>query len=68
MAVVSAADTVRINDGKVVLLTRICRGNSTKATRGINGAATKTQATLGIPDSVELFTSDTPKDGAKETR
>ena len=31
-------------------------------------AFTKTQATLGIPDSVELFTSDTPKDGKKETR
>merc|ERR1719226_459379 len=41
-------------------------GNSTKATSGINGAATKTQAKLGIEDSVELFTSDTLKGGAKK--
>merc|ERR1711953_1231128 len=32
---------------------------------GINGAATKTQKTKGIDDSIELFTSDTLKGGAK---
>ena len=32
------------------------------------GAATKTRAKMGIPDSVELFTAATPKGGAKETR
>merc|ERR1712048_512617 len=40
-------------------------GNSTKATSGINGAATKTQKTKGINDSIELFTQDTLKGGAK---
>merc|ERR1712190_702510 len=38
----------------------------TKATSGINGAATKTQKTKGIEDSTELFTSDTLKGGAKK--
>merc|ERR1712050_531158 len=36
-----------------------------KATSGINGAATKTQKAKGIQDSIELFTSDTLKGGAK---
>merc|ERR1712032_1161759 len=43
-----------------------CGGNSTKATSGINGSATKTQAKQGVQDSVELFTSDTLKGGAKK--
>merc|ERR1712190_549854 len=53
--------------GKVLLLDKssFCGGNSTKATSGINGAATKTQKTKGIDDSIELFTSDTLKGGAK---
>eukprot|EP01126_Amoeba_proteus_P045292 TRINITY_DN5063_c0_g1_i1.p1 TRINITY_DN5063_c0_g1~~TRINITY_DN5063_c0_g1_i1.p1 ORF type:complete len:634 (+),score=131.93 TRINITY_DN5063_c0_g1_i1:139-1902(+) len=34
-------------------------GNSTKATSGINGAATRTQEKLAIPDTVELFEEDT---------
>merc|ERR1711972_748453 len=42
-----------------------CGGNSTKATSGINGAGTKGQAAKGIKDSIELFTSDTLKGGAK---
>merc|ERR1739848_451603 len=41
-------------------------GNSTKATSGINGADTKTQKNKGIKDSIELFTSDTLKGGAKK--
>merc|ERR1712051_1002205 len=40
-------------------------GNSTKATSGINGAETKTQKNKGIDDTIELFTSDTLKGGAK---
>merc|ERR1712060_1045114 len=40
-------------------------GNSTKATSGINGAETKTQKAKGIDDTIELFTSDTLKGGAK---
>merc|ERR1712159_274598 len=42
-----------------------CGGNSTKATSGINGAATRTQRDKNIEDSKELFTSDTLKGGAK---
>merc|ERR1711972_956630 len=42
-----------------------CGGNSTKATSGINGAGTKGQKNKGIQDSIELFTSDTLKGGAK---
>ncbi len=43
-----------------------CGGNSTKATSGINGANTKSQKALGIEDSVELFSSDCLKGGAKK--
>merc|ERR1712113_261538 len=68
LAGVSAANTVLECGGKVLLLDKssFCGGNSTKATSGINGAATKTQKTKGIDDSVELFTSDTLKGGAKK--
>jgi len=64
----SAANTVLENGGKVVLIDKssFCGGNSTKATSGINGAATKTQKTKGIDDSIELFTNDTLKGGAKK--
>merc|ERR1711972_287301 len=52
---------------KVVLLDKssFCGGNSTKATSGINGAETKTQKEKGIKDTVEIFTNDTLKGGAK---
>jgi len=68
LAGMAAANTVLENGGKVVLLDKssFCGGNSTKATSGINGAATKTQQNSGIEDSVELFTSDTMKGGAKK--
>merc|ERR1712038_1927163 len=68
LAGVSAANTILENGGKTVLLDKssFCGGNSTKATSGINGSATKTQAAKGINDSVELFTSDTLKGGAKK--
>ncbi len=64
----SAANTVLENNGKVVLLDKssFCGGNSTKATSGINGSETKTQKAKGIPDTTELFTSDTLKGGAKK--
>jgi succinate dehydrogenase/fumarate reductase flavoprotein subunit len=70
LAGMSAANTVLENGGKVVLVDKssFCGGNSTKATSGINGAATKTQAQQGVKDSIELFTSDTLKGGAKKTR
>merc|ERR1712157_474343 len=68
LAGMSAANTVLECGGRVTLLDKssFCGGNSTKATSGINGAATKTQKTKGIDDSVELFTSDTLKGGAKK--
>jgi len=64
----AAANTVMENGGKVVLLDKsaFCGGNSTKATSGINGANTKTQRNLGIEDSIELFTNDCLKGGAKK--
>merc|ERR1711871_574496 len=56
------------NGARCVLLDKsaFCGGNSTKATSGINGAETKTQKQKGIPDTIELFTSDTLKGGAKK--
>ena len=68
LAGVSAANTILENGGKVVLLDKssFCGGNSTKATSGINGAGTKTQETKGIKDSVDLFTQDTLRGGAKK--
>merc|ERR1711937_133774 len=67
LAGVSACNTVLENGGRVVLLDKssFCGGNSTKATSGINGAGTRGQAKNGIKDSIELFTSDTLKGGAK---
>merc|ERR1712003_372758 len=35
------------------------------ATSGINGAETRTQKEKGVPDTVEIFTNDTLKGGAK---
>jgi len=68
LAGVSAANTILENGGRVVLLDKssFCGGNSTKATSGINGSATKSQAAKGIQDSIELFTADTLKGGAKK--
>merc|ERR1719215_1268562 len=41
-------------------------GNSTKATSGINGAGTKTQASKGVVDNLDIFLADTLKGGAKK--
>mmetsp|Transcript_3632 Transcript_3632/g.8283 ORF Transcript_3632/g.8283 Transcript_3632/m.8283 type:complete len:502 (+) Transcript_3632:51-1556(+) len=67
LAGLSAAHTVLEHGIKVVVIDKnaFFGGNSTKATSGINGAATKTQKNKGVEDSVELFTSDTLKGGAK---
>jgi len=67
LAGMSAANTVLECGGRVVLLDKsaFCGGNSTKATSGINGSATKTQAQQGVEDSTDLFTADTLKGGAK---
>merc|ERR1719453_3014614 len=68
LAGMSAANTILENGAKVLLLDKsaFCGGNSTKATSGINGAETKTQKAKGIPDTIDLFTSDTLKGGAKK--
>jgi len=68
LAGVSACNTVVENGGKTVLIDKssFCGGNSTKATSGINGAATRTQKAKGIEDSTDLFTNDTLKGGAKK--
>lgn len=34
-------------------------GNSTKATSGINGAGTRTQKAMAVPDDKEIFEEDT---------
>eukprot|EP00931_Biecheleriopsis_adriatica_P050588 TRINITY_DN292_c0_g1_i1.p1 TRINITY_DN292_c0_g1~~TRINITY_DN292_c0_g1_i1.p1 ORF type:complete len:526 (-),score=151.54 TRINITY_DN292_c0_g1_i1:141-1661(-) len=67
LAGVSAANSVLEFGGKVVLVDKsaFCGGNSTKATSGINGAETMTQKEKKVEDSVELFTNDTLKGGAK---
>lgn len=57
----SAAHTVLQSGGNVVMLERnaFMGGNSTKATSGMNGAGTRTQAAMGVPDSKEIFEEDT---------
>jgi len=67
LAGMSAANQAVECGGKTVLLDKssFCGGNSTKATSGINGAGTKTQAAKSIPDNSEIFINDTLKGGAK---
>jgi len=67
LAGMSAANTVIENGGRALLVDKsaFCGGNSTKATSGINGAATKTQKTKGIADTADIFIGDTLKGGAK---
>jgi len=61
LAGLSAAHSVLEKGGRVLVLDKnsFFGGNSTKATSGINGALTRTQVSLGIPDSVEVFYKDT---------
>merc|ERR1711966_518997 len=68
LAGMSAANQTLEMGGRTVLLDKssFCGGNSTKATSGINGAATKTQASKGIKDTYDIFFADTLKGGAKK--
>merc|ERR1711972_141789 len=68
LAGMSAANQTIECGGKTVLLDKssFCGGNSSKATSGINGAGTKTQAQKGIPDNKDIFLADTLKGGAKK--
>jgi len=62
----SAAHTCIEHGVKVLLIDKnsFMGGNSTKATSGINGALTKTQRKLKIPDSPEIFEEDCIRGGA----
>jgi len=66
LAGLSAAHTIIERGGRVLLLDKMAflGGNSTKATSGINGAGTKTQGTLNIPDSKDIFYDDCIKGAA----
>jgi succinate dehydrogenase/fumarate reductase flavoprotein subunit len=67
LAGMSAANQTVECGGRTILLDKssFCGGNSTKATSGINGAGTKTQAAKGVPDNYDIFFADTMKGGAK---
>ncbi|GAA5938557.1 uncharacterized protein JCM15063_005353 [Sporobolomyces koalae] len=66
----SAAHTVYERGGNVTVLEKngFFGGNSTKATSGINGAGTKSQAGLGIKDSTAAFFADTKKSARELAR
>ncbi|KAK5195467.1 Osmotic growth protein [Exophiala xenobiotica] len=70
LAGLSAAHTVYLNGGSVLLLDKnnFFGGNSTKATSGINGALTRAQVDLGIQDSVKQFYEDTLKSARDKAR
>ena len=57
----SAAHTLLMGGAHVTLLEKnpFLGGNSTKATSGINGAGSRTQAKLGVKDSYAQFLEDT---------
>lgn len=57
----SAAHTLLEQGLNVVLIDKkaFMGGNSVKATSGINGAGTPTQAAMGVPDTKEIFEEDT---------
>ncbi|KAK0524014.1 Osmotic growth protein [Tilletia horrida] len=59
----SAAHTLYERGANVLVLDKnpFFGGNSTKATSGINGAGTRGQADLGIPDTAKQFEADTTK-------
>lgn len=59
----SAAHTLYDRGANVLVLDKnpFFGGNSTKATSGINGAGTNSQAALGIPDSAKVFFDDTKR-------
>ncbi|KAM9889362.1 hypothetical protein OXX79_012199 [Metschnikowia pulcherrima] len=61
LAGLSASHQAYLRGANVVLLDKqgFLSGNSGKATSGINGALTRTQTELGIPDTVDQFYQDT---------
>lgn len=65
----SAAHTVVQGgaDCSLIEMNAFMGGNSTKATSGINGAGTRTQAAMNIPDTVALFEEDTVRSATGKT-
>ena len=61
----SSAHTLIMGGVHVTLLEKnpFLGGNSTKATSGINGAGSRTQAKMGVKDSYETFLEDTVRSG-----
>jgi len=57
----SAAHTLLQAGARVTLVEKnmFMGGNSTKATSGINGAGTRTQGAMNVPDTKEIFEEDT---------
>lgn len=70
LAGLSAAHTILQSGGNVVVIDKCAflGGNSTKATSGINGAGTSTQAAHGISDSRETFYDDIAKSAGEGLR
>lgn len=70
LAGLSAAHTVLERGGNVCIIDKnaFLGGNSTKATSGINGAGTSTQAANGVQDSREIFYNDTAKSAGEGLR
>ncbi|KAG0152203.1 hypothetical protein CROQUDRAFT_103179 [Cronartium quercuum f. sp. fusiforme G11] len=66
----SAAHTLYDRGANVLVLDKnaFFGGNSTKATSGINGAGTNSQAELGIPDSAKVFFEDTKRSARELAR
>jgi len=65
LAGMSSAHTVLEHGGRVLVLDKkeFLGGNSVKATSGINGAGTRVQQSLNIPDTVDVFYNDTANGG-----
>eukprot|EP00743_Colponemidia_sp_Colp-15_P005509 GILK01005925.1.p1 GENE.GILK01005925.1~~GILK01005925.1.p1 ORF type:complete len:1245 (-),score=193.11 GILK01005925.1:130-3834(-) len=70
LAGLSAAHTVLERGGRVAIIDKnsFLGGNSTKATSGLNGTYTRTQALAKIEDSPELFYKDTANSARDKIR
>lgn len=69
LAGLSAAHTVLERGGRCLVIDKkdFLGGNSVKATSGINGTPTSTQAQQGIPDNAHVFYNDTALSAAGQT-
>lgn len=69
LAGLSAAHTVLERGGRCLVIDKkdFLGGNSVKATSGINGTPTSTQAQQGIPDNAHVFYNDTALSAAGQS-